>query len=297
MNPLPVRCLDGRDLRVTTRAGRCRELLACDAILDASGWRPCGAAATELRADPEVDGRRVRSECRCDEHGGTDRAHALLAADWGLLAPASVGPDHMVTEIGCEALCSPDAIVVIRRETDEQLPERWEVITSRAQAERICAQPGYAAARAILGGSQSFRAAAEAESRAARIAELDQGEGERPRIVHHAASVRARPRPWLAQIGIGSMIEHVAACVTREEALAAARAAWRVRVERDVAEITAQRGGTLGWGLPVRPRSEPIVVEPQAGETAWDAYSRVPRTSAVTDIDCMVGRHSDGSAL
>ena len=257
--------LDGRSIDVHARPGRCRHVVDLSTV----PTRYCGAPAIEHWCEPGGT-RPTERACYCDEHGGAELALARLQADWSVRAPLSVSD---VTEAGTMSLASPEAIVVLRREQPEQLAERWDVRVSREQADRICERPGYAAARGICVPSQSFRACAEAQSRASRLAELDP-EHETPRITHHTASVRERRRPWLAQLGIGGMIEQVGAFAARDEALAAALVAWRQRVDATVEAIRRARGGTLEWGLAVEPRSTPIVVEPREGEGSWDAYAR-----------------------
>jgi hypothetical protein len=48
-------------------------------------------------------------------------------------------------------------------------------------------------------------------------------------------------------------------------------AAWRTEVDSAVTEITAARGGTLAWGLPVEPRQAPIVLLAERGQSAYAA--------------------------
>lgn len=93
---------------------------------------------------------------------------------------------------------------------------------------------------------------------------------------------------WLAFRGIGSHVQPVPAgpprqrgakrkskasytFASRDEAFAAGLAAWRAGIEATVATITAARGGTLAWGAPVEPRSEPIILEPLPGQSAYAA--------------------------
>lgn len=63
---------------------------------------------------------------------------------------------------------------------------------------------------------------------------------------------------------------------TREAALEDGIALWRAGVEDRVAEIVAARGGSLAWGVPVEPRTEPIVLWPEKGQSAY-AADRVRR--------------------
>lgn len=271
MSGITLRGLDDRIIDVHTRPGRCRHIVDLSVV----PTRYCAAAAIEHWCEPGGS-RPVEQACYCETHGGAERALERLQADWSVRAPLSVAD---VTEAGTMALASPESIVVLRHEQPERCPERWIVHVPAAQAARTWTQPGlsaetrYEAAYHLCAPSQSFRTAAEADRQAARVAELDP-EHETPRITHHTASVRERRRPWLAQIGIGGMIEHVGAFASREEALAAALVAWRQRVDATVAAITRARGGTLEWGLAIEPRSAPIVVEPREGEGSWDAYAR-----------------------
>lgn len=266
MSGLTLRGLDDRIIDVHTRPGRCRHIVDLSVV----PTRYCAAAAIEHWCEPGGS-RPVERACYCEAHGGAELAVARLQSDWSVRAPLSVDD---VIEAGTMSLSSPEAIVVLRREQPERLPERWDLHVSAGQVDRICSQPGYEATLSLyFGCERSFRAAADAERRAARLAELDP-KHETPRITHHTASVRERRRPWLAQIGIGGMIEHVGAFASREEALAAALVAWRQRVDATVAAITRARGGTLEWGMAIEPRSAPIVVEPREGEGSWDAYAR-----------------------
>ena len=277
MSGITLRGLDDRSIDVHTRPGRCRHIVDLGTV----STLYCGAPAIEHWCEPGGT-RPTERACYCDDHGGAELALARLQAGWSVRAPLSVSD---VTEAGTMTLASPEAVVVLRREQPEQLAERWDVRVSREQAARICERPGYAFARRLCVPSQSFGARAEAQKRASRLAELDP-ERETPRITHHTASVRERRRPWLAQLGIGGMIEHVGAFASREEALAAALVAWRQRVDATVAAITRARGGTLEWGLAIEPRSAPIVVEPREGEGSWDAYARTVSPVRVRGAQC-----------
>ena len=107
--------------------------------------------------------------------------------------------------------------------------------------------------------------------------------------------VRPERDHWLAWLGIGSHMMPVrhggmtardrrrvergyspsgkpsCSYASQVAATAAALVAWRARVAEDVAEITAARGGTLTWGVPVEPRAEPRVIVLGEHGSAWDA--------------------------
>lgn len=76
---------------------------------------------------------------------------------------------------------------------------------------------------------------------------------------------------YVTALGVGTFTRNLPGrYTTREEAEAAVREAWRRQVEADVAEIKRLRGGTLDWGYPVEPRSEPILLYCDPGVSAWD---------------------------
>lgn len=79
------------------------------------------------------------------------------------------------------------------------------------------------------------------------------------------ASGQPRARPWLAILGLGRRTGHVGAFETRDEAMEAGAAAWRVRLEVRLAEIREARGSLDGVDVP----EAPIVVEVGPGENAW----------------------------
>lgn len=114
---------------------------------------------------------------------------------------------------------------------------------------------------------------------------------------HAIVVLREEPPHWLAFLGVGSHVRPVVnpngkprrrragttqeerakpSCVFLDEAsaLAAARAAWRVELERRIEEIRVARGGTLDWGARIEPAAEPIVVRPRVGESAYAALER-----------------------
>jgi hypothetical protein len=81
-------------------------------------------------------------------------------------------------------------------------------------------------------------------------------------------------KPWAVSLGIGSHTQNVGQYASEQEAMDAGRTAWSQHLERDLSEIRESRGGTLNWGMPVTPRLEPVILRPQAGESAWDCYER-----------------------
>jgi hypothetical protein len=106
---------------------------------------------------------------------------------------------------------------------------------------------------------------------------------------------------WLAWLGIGSHMVSIPnphavpsrrggrgrssgsngtkAFPTRSAALEEAKKVWSSRVEQRVREITEGRGGTLSWGTPVEPLSDPVVILLEQGDprTAWDVAETLPR--------------------
>lgn len=254
--------LDGREMLVETREDRCewRILLPEDADrLDAVPVR-CAATAIRLSVDPGA-GRNLVSECLCDEHGGTDRAFDLLRRDWAVVAPLVVGDDQDVIEAGMWSLTTTEAVVRIYRERDELIADRWDVAII---PEDLPHRPGHVPPTRSFGSESIARDWAEAMTAIAL----------RSTITNRPAGVRARPRPWIAQLGVGSHIVHVGAFESRDAAIDAGVAAWRANLARVVAQIRDARGGTLDWGMPVQPRSEPVIIESLPGESSWDTYER-----------------------
>lgn len=125
--------------------------------------------------------------------------------------------------------------------------------------------------------------------------------------VHAYVVVRQAPDSqggvWLAFLGLGSFTEPISnprrrpnnnggkhrrgsrcsdgthSFSTREAAEAQAREAWRERLDHDVSAIRSARGGTLAWGIPVEPASEPIVIVLEQGDSrsGWDVAATLPR--------------------
>jgi hypothetical protein len=255
-----ARGLDGRVMSIMARRGHC-SALASNA---GDSWSRCDMPATHYHVEPGGD-REIVSACRCAEHGGPAAALKDIRSDWHVLAPLTV---RDVIGAGSMALSSPERIVRIMREADEILDERWDVVIAAADYARIRA----AGHRWPSGPTMSFPQIDAARQSRKRLVELHGVDSE---ILHRPAGVRARPRPWIAQIGVGSFAQHVAACATVEEAVARGIDAWRENLARRVAEIRAARGGTLKWGLPIEPAEAPRVIESLPGESSWDTYSRV----------------------
>lgn len=109
---------------------------------------------------------------------------------------------------------------------------------------------------------------------------------------------------WLAWLGLGSLLTPVVnpkgerrprggrrqgkyqdrpltSFPARNEALEAARAQWRRELTARVEEIRRARGGTLGWGTPVEPLDEPIIILLEQGDSrsAWNIAKTLPRRS------------------
>lgn len=261
MSDIMIYGLDGRQMPVECRVDRCEwRILPEDADrLDAVPMR-CASTAIRLSVDPGGC-RSTVSDCLCDEHGGTETALARLRRDWDVLAPLSV---RDVNGTGTTGLATPEMIVRILRERDEIIADRWDVAIV---SDDLPHRPEH------IPPTRSFGTEAKAHSWADALIAL----GLRHAITHRPAGVRARPRPWIAQIGIGSMARHVGAYATREEAIDRGIEAWRANLERRIQEIRAMRGGTLDWGIPVTPREQPMLIESLPGESSWDTYERYGR--------------------
>ena len=255
----------------------------CSEVLDLSTLNRCGdpgvyaqVAHTRYGDDLAAIGRKiVRSSAYCPVHGGRDRARAEAVRDWDYLAPASVGNSGQVLAAGAAGLTTDDCYVVVREEQPELTTERWEVHTPLTTAQAIADRYGERAMRAIAPAVHCCRSEEEAIRRSARVAELSGCPA--PSIRYRAGGLRARKRPWLAGIGLGSFYRHIGAYVTQEEAVASAVAAWRQKVAEHVERIRTARGGVLDWGVEIEPRPEPILVEARPGECTWDAASRTER--------------------
>lgn len=211
----------------------------------------------------------------CAAHGGTARSRARAETDWNYVAPACVGDAQAVLDAGLMALGSEHAYLVLREEAPEQRPEMWRVDMTDEQRRRfsqIMGDSAHPTMRALgLLGPREVRDRAMVDRCVEYVASVL---GEEPVVVGLPARLVPRRRPWLASLGVGSHTRHVGAFETRQEALEAGRRAWRQNLEHTIGLITARRGGTLSWGYPIAPRSEPIVVEPRQGESAWDACGR-----------------------
>lgn len=124
---------------------------------------------------------------------------------------------------------------------------------------------------------------------------------------------------WLAWLGLGTMLRQVQmrdtprlhkgrpymrgnkprglmAADTREEAMAKARARWRLELEQHVDAIIEMRGGTLDWGVPVEPAHEPVVVDAPERKCGWDIATSLPRM-ARQGIGCISGLRPSGESL
>jgi hypothetical protein len=256
----------------------------------------CGPRTTLTRSR---EGARLRALGRddvdagpyCKTHGGQERAEAEARRAWDHAAPDSVGDSGRVLEAGSASLTSCDAYVLVRRTPDEQQPALFRVRLSREQREACLAcemrlrtgsteegpRRQLAGALRALGLACGTLTTTE-ESRAHATADrLKQLYAIDLAVEALAPRLRARRRPWVAQLGIGGYLAHILATTTEDEAIEAGRRAWQARVVADVAFIRAARGGTLAWGVPIAPLAEPRVLRPTAGETGWDLVSALPR--------------------
>jgi hypothetical protein len=113
--------------------------------------------------------------------------------------------------------------------------------------------------------------------------------------IHACVVVRPEHGRWLAWLGIGGLLQGVAnphasvrhrggvgrsrqrrssgryAFPTREAALEVVVDVWRETLRARVAEIRAARGGAITWGMPVEPRTHPIIYVLGEHGSAWDA--------------------------
>jgi hypothetical protein len=214
-------------------------------------------------------GRRPLTACYCADHGGVARAAARLAAAWSYLAPACVGDDAAVTDAGVAGLGSEHAYVVLRFiGAVNSTPSLWQVaITLTARTSLRATHGSLLRTLGLWGGVRTCRDAAHAEEISSC---LYTHTAVRPTATYRAAHDRVR-NPWHVGLGLGSHLRQLGAFATQAAALDAAVPVWLDGVMTRVAEITQQRGGTLAWGYAVVPLSAPILVEPRAGESAWDA--------------------------
>jgi hypothetical protein len=252
----------------------------------------CGRPGQQLiAAIPEGERRPVQA-CYCDLHGGAKRACAEVLRDWAILAPATV---RQVQDAGCAALCTENVVIVIRELAPEPRPTTYRLRLTPEQFGQLCRTsadarelvrlglahcPGYP--RTVPTVEPAQCRAAQWEGREAvelqrRIEAVRQRwgldlDGLIGQVV--AGGLHARRRPWDVSLGLGSHAVHVGTYTTAAEAEQAGRAAWRARLDHDVQRIRELRGGTLGWGLPVQPATDPMIVRPRPGECGWDAYAR-----------------------
>jgi hypothetical protein len=151
--------------------------------------------------------------------------------------------------------------LVIRREADERTPERWRILLGREQVDRARRSLGLPAGTShhdrrllcVAPGTADFSRESDARARIARLAELGV-ESEAQRI---PSTVTPRPKPWVAQLGVGGFTEHVGRYHSAQEAEDAGIAAWRAHVA----------------DIPMAP-PEPYILRPGVLETGWDVLER-----------------------
>jgi len=257
--------------------GQCREYDRTDAIeavllrrggstVEVSAPRRCGQPGEGVSLPCPAGRPDAEAGPYCETHGGRERAQREAERDWNYVAPASVGDAEAVQTAGCMCLDTRCAYLVVRHELpggDRRVGTwlTWLGLGSRMQPVPV---PG--SAREIAVGEQS---PADVPHR------------------KHGESMRAWRRRCAT---VGRM-----AFDSREAALAAGIAAWRAHVDTVVAEILAARGGTLDWGVPVEPLTEPIIVEPGPGQSAWDVAITIPRRGQL-GIATMSGLRPSGEA-
>jgi hypothetical protein len=222
----------------------------------------CPCEATAISVDPPAGRARIVA-AYCDEHGGTERAQREVARDWALLAPPEVGGDAAVTAAGVLGLGSEHVYVVVREDRPAPQPSRW---TTRIHPDSLARLRALRTDRRSLPGStHTSLDSAQAAQHELLALGVEATVEEQPAV--------ARAPDWLAQLGVGSHVLDVGRFDTEAAAEAAGRSAWREELARRVAEITAARGGTLSWGIPLDPPVAPIVLRPAIGQSAWDALT------------------------
>lgn len=153
-----------------------------------------------------------------------------------------------------------------------------------------------------------------------------QAAGTRALDTRHAYIV-VRPNPdggWFSWLGLGSLQEQVPRadyvgcgrpkCRSCREgkgcgrggrhvhpsgaaAAAAAHRLWRVMLAARVDEIRAARGGTLTWGVPIAPLTEPVLVSlNHHTENAWDLAVTLPRVGP-PGLGAISGLRPTGEAI
>lgn len=213
--------------------GPCRELIDAQAF---GAARYCGCPGVGVSLPCPAGRPDADGGPYCEEHGGEGRARREAEADSNFLAPASVGDAMAVLHAGTMMLDSRDAYVMVREERGYWL--------------------------AFLGVGSFFTGVPNPSTR------VTWARGEHPPkgVPHRKRGESSEAwRTRCATVGGYRFL-------TREDAEAEGRRAWRAQVDRHVAEIRASRGGTLAWGVPVEPRSEPIIVD-ATGRNSWDALT------------------------
>lgn len=274
----------------------------CEYLIDPTAGVHCDAepayraepyARTRDGADLVSLGRPIsRGSAYCDAHGGMERSRAERDSSWHYLAPASVGDEADVLDAGTLALDSTCVYVVVRHHAYETTPERVEVVLTDQAHEALRARlgpslAGWACPRRTLGSGWRaelrlavYHAGAIEVHRAGQpvtdeeLADLEaRGVLRSFRLL--PARVRERAHPYAVSLGVGSHTLLLTETRTEKQAIAIGRADWRRHVDQTVARIREARGGTLDWGMPIRPLAEPIIVRPEPGESAWDALERL----------------------
>lgn len=274
-------------MKIERTPGTCSRVLIGDERPAGGLPRACGAPGELITATDLPCDRNDVSECRCENHGGVDAARDRVLRDWAVQAPVSVGDNHAVTVAGCTCLNSTHSIILMRRERVGRTPETVYVTLmgpAKAQCKQVLGRhtqqllgptfgPGW---RTRLRQIAWWAGAMPAPTAGDEITdgELEQLTG----TVWESVVVRqpspARDGDWIAHLGIGSFIHHVARGPNREGVLSAAHTQWAARLANTLDEIRELRGGTLEWGLEVPPLDAPMVVEAHPGDDSWHAYDR-----------------------
>lgn len=250
----------------------------CGYMVEGPGWiRPCREPGAGVRVDDLPAGRPMVREEYCPLHGGRAAAEKRVRRAWTVLAPESVGDAGAVELAGAAMLTSTARYVVIRhrlwvRRASVHLTltvEAFEAV-SRTMLGRVWRgrsrtvtpkgwREAVQAVRVALGrGMAEWQAEADDEAVKA-LADVIQ--------VQHAPD--HTENTWTVTLGIGGYTRGVGDRPTQEEALALGMAEWQAEVDRQVAAITAARGGDLSWGAAFKVPDAPVVLYPAEGQSAW----------------------------
>jgi hypothetical protein len=262
---------------------QCKELVG---FSDGLYSRPirCNRSTEEVRLTCPADRGEIVA-CYCNDHGGIDRARSEVLLDWRYRAPASVGNAAQVMAVGCMGLTTEHSHLVVRKDADEVRPDLYRLSWSpevRSIFREVCkADP-----KIRQWTNQTWHRTIPDVQGCVNRVRWYMIEADDPRVTEVIAgatsklipgTILQRKRPWLAYLGLGSYSDPIGAFESREKAIKIGTEIWREKLTARVDLIREKRGGTLDWGIPVEPRSDPILIEPLPGENSWDAAIRLER--------------------